>query len=281
MSLTAVVLLLGCQVDDPIDADGGDDTGTGDDGRDDGGGDDGGGDDSGGDGSGGYVPTTFTIRAAVGVDGPASTLHNFVVGGKTYDPWVEIATYDDAGTECSVIFVMENAAAVVLQAWNFEDATKDIETTSMAHVGFSIPEDAALYSSGKGCDTWDPEPYGKLADVVPGHAWGIGFGTLRSDVEEQIETNDELDPFWEKTLDAGQLLGASWSSDLWEPSTFASHMGRASPVDEKWNLELDAEGAPTAYLTTAQVTKLPGHLATGVYLLTPIWVWEFETYFGQ
>jgi hypothetical protein len=273
------IALGSCSVDQPIDGSG-DDATDGDetvDARD----DDRGGDDGGGDESTGYVPTFFTIHAAVGVDGLASTLHPFVVDGKTYDPWVEIATYDDAGATCSVIFVMENASAVVLQSWNFEDATKDIETTSMAHVGFSIPEDAALYSSGKGCDTWEPEPYGKLADVVPGHAWGIGFGTLRSDVEEQIETNDEFDPFWEETLDAGQLLGASWSADLWEPSTFASHVATASPVDEKWSLDIDADGAPTAYLTTAQATKLPGHLATGVYLLTPIWVWDFETYFGQ
>ena len=276
-----LMALVGCGVDQPIDGSGDDATGGdgNDDGRDDTG--DGGGDDGGGDGSSGYVPTSFTIRAAVGVDGPTSTLHPFVVDGTSYDPWVEISTFDDAGTECSVIFVMENAAAVVLQPWNFEDATKDIEPTSMVHVGFSVPEDAALYSSGKGCDTWDPEPYGKLADVVPGHAWGIGFGTLRSDVEEQIETNKELDPFWKEMLDAGHLFGASWSADLWEPSTFASHIARASPVDKEWNLELDADGAPTAYLTTTEVTKLPGQLATGVYLLTPIWLWEFETYFGQ
>src|SRR4030095_2625032 len=160
MSLTVVVLLLGCQADEPIDADGGDDAGNGDDGAgDDSAGHDGGGAEGGGDGSDGYVPTSFTIRAAVGVDGPASTLHTVVIDGKTSNPWVEIATYDDAGTNCSVFFVMENAPAVVLQVWNFEDATKDIETTSMAHVGFSIPKDAALYSSGKGCDTWDPEPY--------------------------------------------------------------------------------------------------------------------------
>jgi hypothetical protein len=279
-----LLALEGCSVDEPIDESGDDGTGDdGDDGRDDGGGDDGGGDDGGGDGEGsdGYVPTAFTIHAAVGIDGTAGTLHAFTVEGEAIDPWVEIATYDDAGTTCSVFFVMENPEAVVLQAWNFEDATKDIETTSMAHVGFSIPKNAALYSDGKGCESWDPAPYGKLADVIPGHAWGIGFGTLRSDVRVEIETNDEFDPFWENALEAGQLLGASWSADLWEPSTFASHVATASPVDAKWNLEVDENGAPASYLTTAQVTKLPAHLATGVYLLTPIWVWEFETYFGQ
>ncbi len=180
-----------------------------------------------------------------------------------------------------MLFVMENAAAVVLQAWNFEDATEDIDTTSMAHVGFSIPDDAALFASGKGCELWDPEPYGKLVDVVPGHAWGIGFGTLRSDVEEQIATNDKFDPFWKETLAAGQLLGASWSADLWDPAKFASHIATASPVDKAWNLEVDANGAPTSYMTAAEATQLPGHLSSGVYLLTPIWVWEFDTYFAQ
>jgi hypothetical protein len=280
-SAIAWFVLVACQPDDPIDTDAGGDDGGGDDSAaDDSGTDDSGADDTGDGGPSGYVPTGFTIHAAIGVDGAAGTLRAFTVDGETIDPWVELLTYDDLGETCSILFVMENASAVALQAWSFEDATADIETTSMAHVGFSIPDDAALYSSGTGCETWDPEPYGKLADVIPPHAWGIGFGTLRSDVREQVETNDEIDPFWKQTLEAGQLLGASWSADLWEPSTFASHMATASPLDEKGNLEVDGDGAPTAYLTAAEATALPGHLASGVYLLTPIWLWDFDTYFG-
>ena len=113
-------------------------------------------------------------------------------------------------------------------------------------------------------------------DLVPPHAWGVAVGNLRTDIEAEVSENEEMNEYWKARLDAGELMGGSWSADLWEPSSWASHIAVGAPTTD-WVLELDEDDNP---LETYPTQDLENGLLDGVYMLRPIYMWDFENFFG-
>ena len=125
----------------------------------------------------------------------------------------------------------------------------------------------------KGCADWNSDIYGSLEEKVD-HAWGLGFGgPLRADVDLAVQegTNETLLFLYENDY----LISGSWASDLWQPSTWASHMFTVSPQTD-WALSVDAEGRPTDYYTRSEIEN--GEEGS-IYMLTPIFLWEYSAFF--
>ena len=252
--------------------------GSGEDGSGDGGSGDGGSDDGGSGGDGGWIPHFITMSATVGIDMDARTLHTFVIDGEGVEPWVRIDVRDEAQEEsCSVYFVMDDPTAVSVSDWHYEDATEEAEGQQMHHVGFMVPSDATvLYTEG--CETVDESVYGPIVDIVVPLEWGVGFGDLRIDVEEHVEG---LDPstWWHAERHAeGELFGASWSANLWDPTTWASHVSIISPAPT-FVLEVDGDGTPVEFYDQSDIDWEWGEVPSGVFQLRPVWVWPMEAFF--
>ena len=226
----------------------------------------------------GLVPTWFTIYANLSIDVGNGTLNHYYVDGKPIEPWVGIRMgEDDSDTECWLYFVFEDPTAVLLEDWSWDDATDGIDPTGMEHTGIFVPDETPVYLS-EGCNDWNAEPYGELSDVVIPLAWGVGMGTLRSDIQGTVEEDSDTLETWYDHLQNGELLGGSWSSTLWDPNLWASHMALGAPLDEKWSLEVDESGDPLDYYGDADyISGLP----SGLYLIRPIYTWDFDSFFGH
>ncbi len=224
----------------------------------------------------GFVPTKFTISANFAYDATAGTLHNFRIDENEYNPQVQIMMYNDADVECKLVFNISSPETVAVENWSFEDPTDPDNPQQMMHMGFMVPGDADLLTSPE-CDDWDPTVYGSITDVVVPHSWGVSVGNIRLDIQELIETDANFSA-WKEHLDAGELMGGSWSSDLWEPATYASHVALGAPLED-WVLQLDPE---TENITEfLQVSDLQGGLVDGFYQLRPVYLWDFDRFFGN
>jgi hypothetical protein len=226
----------------------------------------------------GFVPAHFNVSGVFGIDSEAGTLHSYFVEGQEYPPWVAINIYTEGFAEaCLVLYSMADPEDVALETWVWEDATEAAAGQVMNHTGFMLPA-AASISYSDGCADWNASEYGELADVVVPHAWGVGIGDIRTDVQETLSDSEDLDPFLADRIEAGELLGGSWSADLWEPAIWASHAATGSPTDD-WTLEVDEEGQALQHFSHEDIQTADG-LPSGVYVLRSIWGWGYMEFFG-
>lgn len=222
-----------------------------------------------------YTPSHFTIYGSFGIDAEAGTLSTFVVDGVTVEPWVALRIVDDPiETECWVFFTPPSPAEVPLERWEWVDSTTG---ETMVHTAFTLPEDSRVHAD-EGCADWDEETFGPVESVWP-HGWGIGIGNLRQDVAGEVDS-PKGDPWLAERLEADELLGASWSSDIFgaEPR-WASHTALAAR-SEGGELTLDEKGRPQDLMTGTEVLQAGHPIPTGVYILQPIKFWSFETWFS-
>jgi len=218
----------------------------------------------------GIVPQGFTIFAFYGVD-DSGYLHGWTSATGDVLPQVSIVIYDSGDFDpCTVTFFIDDPN-VAVSPWVFEDETEDITNPDMNHVGFDVPVDALVQTDG--CEAWNVDEYGDVADLVFPHDWGVGIGELRSDIEDLVVEGIDGGEWMTDLYDDGNMVGASWQADVWEPTTWASHTAYANPVNN-WVVEDDE-----AYIPAADILASQGTLPVGVYTLQPVYTWGFDTYF--
>ena len=225
----------------------------------------------------GFVPAHFNVSGVFGIDSDAGTLCSYTVDGQDYPPWVGITVYTEGFAEaCTVLFSFPSPEEAVLETWTWEDATEAAGGQTLSHTGFMIPDSASVGISD-GCADWNSDEYGTLEETVVPHAWGVGIGDLRADVEAAVTEDAESFPFLSERQTAGELLGGSWSADLWEPALWGSHVAYGSPAPD-WVLEVDEEGYALEYFGPEDLQG--GSLPSGVYVLQSIWGWGYMDFFG-
>ncbi|MBX2799663.1 MAG: hypothetical protein KTR31_18440 [Myxococcales bacterium] len=226
----------------------------------------------------GWVPQFFNVSALFSTDPIAGTLaFNRDENGDEFAPYVAIEFYSDnaAGAEvCTVLFLIDDPSSVSPTAWPFEDETNKIEVTSMLHFGFLVPSDARVELIG--CEGISPTAFGDPGEFASGRDWGVGVGTLRSDVAGTFEGKD-VDPSWGEAIENGTLLGGSWRSNLWTPNLWASHaaLGRSLLLDG--SIETDENG-DVVLIDQSQLEG--GTLPAGLYELFSVFVWGVEANFN-
>ncbi|MEN0066016.1 MAG: hypothetical protein AAGA48_27995 [Myxococcota bacterium] len=227
----------------------------------------------------GWAPTSFTVQASFAVDREAATLRTFFDNGTELAPLVAIRMFDASGDlECRVNLIMDDAASVSLESWVFEDATEDIESTLMTHVGFTVPAQARVTTNG--CEDVDPDYMPDPGGLIASKLWGVGVGTLRSDVQGLLEDKKSAlaDTFWAEAHGEAQLAGGSWVSDIWEPSTWASHMVVAGLLSAEGELQLDEDGWPAVPLPYEDIILGGNSLPDGHYFLVGVYTFSVAQY---
>ena len=219
-----------------------------------------------------FTPALFTIFSSFGVEG--GSIRSFTVDGNELSPNIQLVFYNADQSESCIVYAMWPSGAVVLEDWNFEDVTDSENPVQIMQKGFHIPEISELQiATSEGCADWDADQYGSLEEKID-HAWGVGFGgPLRADVEAAVQesTNESTQFLYENNY----MIGGSWSADLWDPSTWASHIFTVSP-HENWALSVDENGSPTEYYTRSEVEN--GEEGS-IYILKPLFLWDYNTFF--
>ncbi|MEC7985405.1 MAG: hypothetical protein VX278_09590 [Myxococcota bacterium] len=219
-----------------------------------------------------FEPSLFTMFSFFGLEG--DTVRSFFIDETEVNPYVQIVFYnDDQSESCSVAAVLDSGS-VVVSDWSFDDVTDSENPVAMSQQGFLLPsvEDVQIVTSD-GCAEWNPDVYGDLEEKID-HAWGVGFGgALRADVEAAVQesTNERLQYLYGNDY----LIAGSWASNLWEPSTWASHTFTVA-AHEEWTLSVDEDGYPTTYHTRAE---LEAGVYDAIYILNPIFLWSYSTFF--
>ena len=219
-----------------------------------------------------FEPALFSIYASFGIDG--GSIRSFFVDETEIPPNLRLLFLNQDQSQTCTVYAMWDSGLVVLEDWNFEDATDPENPVQIMQKGFHLPALSSLQiATSEGCEDWDESVYGSLEEKV-NHAWGVGFGgPLRADVEAAIqESSDEA---VQSLYENNYVIGGSWSSNLWEPAMWASHMFTVSPHDN-WTLSIDEDGLPTEYLTRSEVEN--GE-ESSVYMLRPIFLWEYSAFF--
>ena len=191
----------------------------------------------------GWVPQFFNVSAVFAADPITGTLASYTDVNGTFLPYMAIHYFEEnavGAAECVVLFIVDDPSTVPLLAWTFEDATDKITETTMFHTGWMVPDDARVETLD--CDEVSPsfDPVGALVDGE----WGVGVGTLRSDVEARFADDETLDPFWGDAVANQELLGGSWTANVWEPSTWASHAVLGNAVQQDGTVAYTKEGWP-------------------------------------
>ena len=219
-----------------------------------------------------FEPSLFTMYAAFGLED--GVLQSFFVDEREIRPYIQLAFYTEDQEFCSVAAFME-PNIVTTSDWAFEDVTDSENPVLISQQGFLLPplEELEIVIAGDGCANWDPDVFGNLEDKLD-HAWGVGFGgPMRADVETAVqETESEV---LRSLYENDYVIGGSWSSNLWEPASWASHAFTVSPHDD-WHLSIEENGYPTSYYSAAE---LEVGVDSGVYSLTPIFLWSYDTFF--
>ena len=219
-----------------------------------------------------FEPALFSMMASFGIDG--GSIRSFFVGETEVLPNIQLLYLNQDQSESCIVYAMWESGSVVLEDWNFEDATDADNPVQIMQKGFHLPDISSVQiTTSDGCADWDDSVYGSLEDKV-NHAWGVGFGgSLRADVDAAVQesTDESLQSLYEND----QLIAGSWSSNLWEPAMWASHMFTVSPHDN-WTLSIDDNGAPTEYLTR---TEVENGEESSIYMLRPIFLWDYSAFF--
>ena len=218
-----------------------------------------------------FEPALFTMYGAFGLEN--GVLRSFFVDDTEVRPHIQLAFYTEDQDFCSVAAFME-PDVVATTDWEFEDVTDSENPVMISQQGFFLPplEELEIVLS-EGCADWDPDVFGDLEDKLD-HAWGLGFGgPMRIDVETAIQDaeSETLVSLYENDY----LIGGSWSSNLWEPASWASHAFTVSP-HEDWYLSIEENGYPTAYYSASEIEA---GIDSGVYILSPIFLWSYDTFF--
>lgn len=221
----------------------------------------------------GWTPVAFSVAATFGYDSETSQLHSWTIEGSERFPVFALVIWsEDFDEQCSLIARVDDPSAVSVESWAFRDETVDIDEASMQHWGWVLPTNVTIGTSGEDdCDTWDDVQYGDLEDLITEHIWGVGVGTLRSDLAEAaLEFEDDM----AAARDAGNLFGGSWLSDVWSPTTWASHVAVGGKTTD-WAMTFSEDGQYSDPVTQAEIeTGLP----TGVYNVVGVYGWDFDTY---
>ncbi len=225
-----------------------------------------------------WEPAAFNIAAGFAVNDAGQLSGWSLSTGESEVPWLEIYMWEDSDTapdpddlrDCSVLFILDDPSGVSLEQWSFTDDTND---ESMLHTGWTVPDDARVVRSD--CPGWATDRIGTPEDLVSAVPWGVGVGNLRADVIEAVETT-YADTFLNDAHTAGELLGASWYSTVWEPNRWASHTAWATPTSGG-QIEVDEQGVPTAYMSAEAVNGVAG-LPEGFYRVVSISGWSAEAY---
>jgi len=219
-----------------------------------------------------FEPALFTMYASFGVED--DNIRSYWLNETEVLPNIQLIFYNqDQSIGCAVAAFWASES-VALEEWVFEDATDSDNPVQMTQKGFYIPDVSALnIVTGEGCVDWDADRYGSLEEKMD-HAWGVGFGgSLRADIAQGIQdsSNETLQSLYENDY----LIAGSWSADLWEPATWASHTFTASP-QEDWALNVDENGRPTTYYTSAELESTAD---SAIYMMNPIFLWDYNTFF--
>lgn len=228
-----------------------------------------------------WSPSAFNISASFAVDAETNTVTTWDLESSPtpLEPYVALLMWEDSETApdpenirfCEVVFFVPHDGSLQLQSWSFTDATND---QPIKHHGFMVPESSAVGTSD--CVGWDTEDLGTPEAFLSKAPWGVGVGTLRDDVQEKV-TTDYPDSDWAALMPADQLIGGSWSSTVWSPEIWASHVAFAAPLNEGL-LDVDEDGAPKSFLTQEQVLASPSGLPTGFYGVRSIGAWDADAY---
>ena len=219
-----------------------------------------------------FEPSLFTMYAAFGLEN--GVLKSFFVDDTEVRPYIQLAFYTDQQAFCSVTAFMDSDV-VTTSPWELEDVTDSENPVLISQEGFLLPplEELDIVVAGDGCADWDPDVFGDLEDKLD-RAWGVGFGgPMRLDVETAIQEaeNEVLNSLYENDY----LIGGSWSSNLWEPAAWASHTFTVSPHDG-WHLSIEENGFPTTHYSASEIEA---GIDSGVYSLTPVFFWSYDTFF--
>ena len=219
-----------------------------------------------------FEPAIFTMFASFGIEG--GSIRSFYVDGTEISPNIQLFFLNQDQSQSCTIYAMWDSGSVVLEDWNFEDGTDADNPVQIMQKGFHLPDISSVQvTTSDGCADWDESLYGSLFEKVD-HAWGVGFGgPLRADVEAAVQdsTDDSIVSLYENNY----VIGGSWSSNLWEPAMWASHMFTVSPHDN-WTLSIDDNGNPTEYLTRSEVEN--GEDGS-IYILKPVFLWDYNSFF--
>ena len=228
-----------------------------------------------------WSPSAFNISASFAVDAETQSITTWDLTSSPtpVEPWVALLMWEDVDTapdpdnvrSCEVVFFVPHDGSLLLESWSFTDATND---QAIKHVGFMVPE-ASLVATTE-CVGWDTDALGAPEAFLSKMPWGVGVGTLRDDVQEKV-TTDYPDSDFAGLIEGDQLIGGSWSSTVWSPEIWASHVGFASPLEDGL-LAVDEEGVPTSFLTQEQVLASPSALPGGFYAVRSIGAWDANAY---
>lgn len=219
-----------------------------------------------------FVPALFSIVASFGIDG--GSIRSFFVDGTEILPNIQLLFLNQDQTKSCVVYATWESGLVVLEDWNFEDGTDADNPVQITQKGFHLPDVSSVQIAiSDGCADWDESVYGNLEEKVD-HAWGVGFGgPLRADVEAAIQ--ESTDEVFQSLYENDYVIAGSWSSNLWEPAMWASHMFTVSPHDN-WTLSINEDGLPTEYLTRSEVEN--GE-ESSIYMLKTIFLWDYSSFF--
>ncbi len=233
--------------------------------------------DTGESGSGLWQPDGFTIWSQFAVsDG---RLRTWLVDGVEYAPFVAIELAGDLSAAdpetCTIYMIVDEPLDLKLEVWEWEDATEEAKGQSMQHMGWIVPDDARVETEG--CVGLDIASFGDPVENVTSKLWGVGVGELRVDVEARFD-DTFTSGFWSDAHTAGNLIGGSWNSDVWEPAIWGSHIAIASELGAGGNLEVDAKDWPVVQLPSDDVLAIPASVPEAHYLLTGILYYDAKAY---
>jgi hypothetical protein len=225
----------------------------------------------------GWRPDGFTVYSQFATDD--GRLRTWRLDGVEYAPFVALELWEDSSDAsaniCTVFLVIDDPVAVELDVWSWTDATEEAEGQQLQHLGFLVPSDARVETDG--CDDVDVVAFGDPGTTIASKLWGVGVGGLRVDVEARFD--DEItEGFWFDAWKNAQLVGGSWSSDVWEPAIWGSHIAVATEIESDGTVLTDDQGQPTPLIDASEVLENPAAIPDAHYALSGILVYDAQAY---
>lgn len=191
-----------------------------------------------------WRPQWFSASATFAVNPTGSTLRSYLEAGEVVLPNVEFRLEVDAIPDpCVVTFALENPEQIAVERWSWADPDPRASGQEMLHTAFEVPAQAR--ATAQGCDWVDSLAFGDVAKNVSNARWGFGVGNMRTDVADLFDDNEVESAFLDAQYALGHVVGGSWSSDVWFPTTWASHAAIVSRLTEAGEHAVDGEGWPT------------------------------------
>lgn len=201
-----------------------------------------------------WRPEWFSMTATFAIDPTGQALQAYEEGGQTVLPHVVFTlTHDAVPTPCVVTLTLDDPSSVAVEEWSWVDPSASEQ--AMLHTGFDVP--TSPRATSEGCGWVDPVGFGDPAQNVASITWGFGVGTLRDDVARLLRDGDAGAPLFEAEHARGNVVGGSWSSNVWSPAIWGSHAAVVSRLSGDAEHVVDADGWPVELVSAEEVLSGP------------------------